>query len=113
MNRLRGSESVFGILARAGAVIIVWLALASAVSVACMLAFTWFFLPPTHTFQLKDGANWAVLAVYLSTAVVVSALAAQARRRAELAEAREREASRRAAAELEAEAFRRSDSLKT
>jgi len=89
------------------------LALACAVSVASMLAFNWFFLPPTHTLQLRDGANWAVLAVYLATAVVVSALAASARRRAELAEAREREAAARAAAELEAEALRRSDSLKT
>jgi two-component system sensor histidine kinase KdpD len=78
-----------------------------------MLAFNWFFLPPTHTFQLRDGANWAVLAVYLVTAVVVSALAARAKRRAELAEAREREATARAAAELEAEALRRSDALKT
>ncbi|HZR94399.1 MAG TPA: ATP-binding protein [Gaiellaceae bacterium] len=95
-------------------VAVLWgLALACAVSVASMLAFNWFFLPPTHTFQLRDGANWAVLAVYLSTAVVVSALAARARRRAELAEAREREAAARAAAELEAEALRRSDSLKT
>jgi K+-sensing histidine kinase KdpD len=95
-------------------VAVLWgLALAAAVSVASMLAFNWFFLPPTHTFQLRDGANWAVLAVYLATAVVVSALAARARRRAELAEAREREAAARAAAELEAEALRRSDSLKT
>src|SRR6202795_1921644 len=51
------------------------------VSVASMLAFNWFFLPPTHTFELRDGANWAVLAVYLVTAVVVSALAARARPR--------------------------------
>ena len=89
------------------------LGLATVVSVASMLAFNWFFLPPRHTFQLSDGANWAVLAVYLVTAVVVSALAARARRRAELAELREREAAARAAAELEAEALRRSDSLKT
>ena len=95
-------------------VAVLWgLALASVVSVASMLTFNWFFLPPTHTFQLRDSVNWAVLAVYLATAVVVSALAAQARRRAELAEAREREAAARAAAELEAEALRRSDSLKT
>ncbi len=95
-------------------VAVLWgLALACAVSVASMLAFNWFFLPPTHTFQLRDGANWAVLAVYLVTAVVVSALAARARRRAELAELREREAAARAAAELEAAALRRSDSLKT
>ena len=76
-------------------VAVLWgLALAARVSVASMLAFNWFFLPPTHTFQLRDGANWAALAVYLVTAVVVSALAARARRRAELAELRERERSR-------------------
>ena len=65
---------------------------ATLVSVASMLAFNWFFLPPTHTLQLSDGANWLALAVYLVTAIVVSALAASARRRAELAELREREA---------------------
>ena len=66
--------------------------LAAVVSVASMLAFNWFFLPPTHTFQLRDGANWAVLAVYLVTAVVVSALATSARHRQEDAEQRRREA---------------------
>src|SRR5436190_19214723 len=66
--------------------------LGAAVSVASMLTFNWFFLPPEHTFHLHDSANWAVLAVYLVTAFVVSALAARARRRAELAERREREA---------------------
>ncbi len=71
--------------------------LAVAVSVASMLTFNWFFLPPTHTFQLADEANWAVLTVYLVTAVVVGALAARARRRAELAERREREATALAA----------------
>ena len=67
-------------------------ALAAAVSIASMLTFNWFFLPPTHTFQLEDRSNWAVLSVYLVTAVVVGALAARARRRATLAERREREA---------------------
>jgi two-component system sensor histidine kinase KdpD len=67
-------------------------ALAAIVSVASMLVFNWFFLPPTHTFQLHDGANWAVLAVYLVTAVVVSALAARARHRQADAEQRRREA---------------------
>ncbi len=66
--------------------------LAAITSVASMLVFNWFFLPPTHTFQLRDGANWAVLAVYLVTAVVVSALAARARARQEDAEQRRREA---------------------
>ncbi len=67
------------------------LGLASVASVASMLAFNWFFLPPTHTFQLRDGANWLALGVYLVTAFVVSVLAARVRRRAETAERRERE----------------------
>ena len=48
---------------------------AGLVSVASMLAFNWFFLPPVHTFTLSDSRNWFALAVYLVTAVVVSGLA--------------------------------------
>jgi two-component system sensor histidine kinase KdpD len=66
--------------------------LALAVSVGSMLAFNWFFLPPKHTFQLQDAANWAALAVYCVTAVVVGFLAARARRRSADAEQRRREA---------------------
>jgi K+-sensing histidine kinase KdpD len=77
--------------------------LATGVSVASMLAFNWFFLPPTHTFQLQDTANWLALAVYLVTGVVVSVLATQVRRRSELAAERA----------VEAEAIRRSDTMKT
>jgi two-component system, OmpR family, sensor histidine kinase KdpD len=62
------------------------------VSVASMLAFNWFFLPPKHTLHLRDGENWVALAVYLVTAVVVSTLAARSRRREEQAIRREREA---------------------
>ena len=95
-------------------VAVLWgIGLATLVSVASMLAFNWFFLPPTHTLQLSDGANWLALAVYLVTAIVVSALAARARRRAELAELREREAAAMAEEVLEAEALRRSDAIKT
>jgi two-component system sensor histidine kinase KdpD len=65
--------------------------LAVAVSIASMLAFNWFFLPPTHSLQLRDGANWLALAVYLVVAVVVSALTARARRRRDDAEQRRRE----------------------
>jgi len=66
-----------------------WFALP--VSIASMLAFNWFYLPPVHTFTLADSENWFALAVYLCTAVVVSDLAARARRRAAAAEQRERE----------------------
>jgi two-component system, OmpR family, sensor histidine kinase KdpD len=66
--------------------------LAALVSVASMLAFNWFYLPPRHTFQLRDSGNWLALAVYLVTAVVVGALAARARRRRDDAEQRRAEA---------------------
>jgi len=49
------------------------------VSVVSMLVFNWFFLPPTHTFQLEDSQNWVALAVYLVTAVSVSGLATRRR----------------------------------
>jgi two-component system sensor histidine kinase KdpD len=62
------------------------------VAVASMLAFNWLFLPPKYTLELRESENWVALAVYLVTAVVVSALAADARRRAAEAEQRAREA---------------------
>ena len=58
------------------------LALGVPVSVVSMLAFNFFFLPPTHTFTLADSSNWLALGVFLVTAVVVSDLAARSRRRA-------------------------------
>ena len=85
-------------------VAVLWgLPLAIAVSIASMLAFNFFFLPPTHTFALNDPENWLALTVYLVTGVVVSVLATQARRRANLASERA----------VEAEAARRSDTMKT
>ena len=69
------------------------LAYALPVSIASMLAFNWFFLPPRHTFTLSDSENWVALAVYFATAVVVSGLATRSRRRASEAELRANEAS--------------------
>ena len=73
--------------------VIYGLPLALVVSIASMLAFNWFHLPPVHTFTLADSENWFALAVYFATAVVVSELAARARRRAASAEQREQESS--------------------
>ena len=75
------------------------LAYAIGVSVLSMLAFNFFFLPPLHTLALTDSGDWAALGVFLVTAVVVSELAALARRRA--------------LAAADAEALRRSDTVKT
>ncbi|HEX7627181.1 MAG TPA: ATP-binding protein [Gaiellaceae bacterium] len=81
---------VFAVLPIAVAWGLVW---SLPVAVASMLAFNFFFLPPTHTFTLRESENWFALAVYSVTALVVSELAARSRRRAADAEQREREAS--------------------
>jgi two-component system sensor histidine kinase KdpD len=62
--------------------------LAAVVSVASMLVFNWFFLPPYHSFHLKESQNWLALAVYLAIALTVSDLASRARARREDAEQR-------------------------
>jgi len=85
-----GALYVFAVLPVAVAWGIAW---ALPVSVASMLAFNFFFLPPTHTLTLRDSTNWFALAVYSVTALVVSELAARSRRRAADAEQRERESS--------------------
>ena len=72
---------------------------ALAVSIASMLAFNYFFLPPLHTLALTDSGNWVALAVFVVTSVVVSELSARARRRSFAA--------------AEADALRRSDAAKT
>jgi two-component system sensor histidine kinase KdpD len=72
---------------------------ALAVSIASMLAFNFFFLPPLYTLALTDSENWVALAVFVVTAVVVSELATRARRRTFAA--------------AEADMLRRSDAAKT
>jgi two-component system, OmpR family, sensor histidine kinase KdpD len=83
-------------------VAILWgTALAAIVSVASMLVFNWFFLPPYHSFHLHESQNWLALAVYLVIAFTVSALAARARARREDAEQRRAEAHALAEAALD------------
>ena len=53
------------------------------VSVAGMLIFNFFFLPPVHTLSMADSSNWLALGVFVATAAVVSELAARSRRRAD------------------------------
>ena len=91
-----------------------------AVSLASMLAFNFFFLPPVHTLTLADSKDWFALAVFVATAAVVSELAARSRRRAEESAAHARAATalleereRLAREALEAEALRRADVIKT
>jgi len=76
-------------------------ALAAIVSVASMLVFNWFFLPPYHSFNLHESQNWLALAIYLVIAFTVSALAARARARREDAEQRRAESHALAEAALD------------
>jgi two-component system sensor histidine kinase KdpD len=83
-------------------VAIVWgTALAAVVSVASMLAFNWFFLPPYHSFHLRESQNWLALGVYLAIAFAVGALAARARARRDDAEQRRAESDALAEAALD------------
>lgn len=63
-------------------------------SILGMLCFNFFFLPPFHMFTIADPQNWMALAAFFITALAVGQLSARARRRAEEAEAAQREVER-------------------
>src|ERR1700716_996424 len=71
-----------------GAATIWGLTVAIITSVAAVLAFNFFFIPPLHTFTVDDSQNWIALAAFLITAATASQLSARAQRRT--AEAQER-----------------------
>jgi two-component system sensor histidine kinase KdpD len=63
-------------------------------SLAGMLAYNFFFLPPIGTFTIADPQNWVALFVFLVTAITASQLSSSARRKAEEAVFREQEVQR-------------------
>jgi PAS domain S-box-containing protein len=60
---------------------------ATAASVAGMLCFNFFFLPPLYTFTIADPQNWVALAAFVVTAVTAGQLSDLAKRRAAETEA--------------------------
>ena len=54
-------------------------------SIAAMLCFNFFFLPPLGTLTISDPQNWIALAVFLAVSLVASNLSAAARDREALA----------------------------
>src|SRR5690349_178107 len=60
-------------------------------SVAAMLAFNYFFLPPVGRFTVADPQNWVALAAFLMTAIVGSQLSSRIRKAADVADRRRRE----------------------
>ncbi len=61
-------------------------------SLASVVAFNLFFIPPTGSLTVGDEENWISLVVFAATAVVTSRLAAGARRQSRESEARRRDA---------------------
>ena len=74
------------------AVSTVWgMAVSVAMSVAALLAFNYYFLPPVGAFTIADPQNWVALIAFLVVAVLSSRLATSARQKAADASARQRE----------------------
>ena len=74
------------------AVSAVWgMAVSALMSVAAMLAFNYFFLPPVGGFTVADPQNWVALLAFLTTAIVGSQLSSRIRKEADVADRRRRE----------------------
>ncbi|HXP22557.1 MAG TPA: ATP-binding protein [Candidatus Sulfotelmatobacter sp.] len=63
-------------------------------SVAAMLLFNYFFLPPIGTFTIADPQNWVALFAFLFTSIMGSQLSARIRKEANAAHSRRRELER-------------------
>jgi two-component system, OmpR family, sensor histidine kinase KdpD len=60
-----------------------------AMSIAAMLAFNYYFLPPAGTLSVADPQNWVALITFLIVAVIASHLSTRARQQAADASARQ------------------------
>jgi two-component system sensor histidine kinase KdpD len=77
------------------AVSTIWgIAVSVVMSLAAVLAYNYFFLPPVLTLTITDPQNWVALLAFLLTAVIGSDLSARAQRQAEEANRRRREIER-------------------
>src|ERR1700756_2131582 len=67
------------------AVSAVWgMAVSVLMSVAAMLAFNYFFLPPVGTLTIIDPQNWVALLAFLLTSITGSQLSSRIRREADV-----------------------------
>ena len=67
---------------------------ATVASIAAVLCFNFFFLPPVGTLTIADPQNWVAFVAFLVTAIVASQLSGRARRRELDAAARQRDLER-------------------
>ncbi len=70
------------------------IAVSIAMSVAAVLAYHYFILPPAHRIYFADPENWTALFAFLVTAIIGGHLSSRARRQAEEADQRRREVER-------------------
>jgi two-component system sensor histidine kinase KdpD len=89
-------------------------------SLAGILSFNFFFLPPFYTLNITGSENWVAFGAFLITALLVGQLSGYARRRAEESEARQKEIERlyqelkdAFTAATEAEALKQSEKMKS
>jgi len=74
------------------AVSAVWgMAVSVLMSVAAILAFNYFFLPPVGAFTVADPQNWVALLAFLVTSITGSRLSSRIRQEADIANRRRRE----------------------
>src|SRR6202158_6615403 len=77
------------------AVSAVWgMAVSVAMSLAAVVAFNYFFLPPVGTLTIADPQNWGALFAFLASSIIASQLAARVRREADEAQQRRSEIER-------------------
>lgn len=86
---------------------------AIAASVAAMLSFNYFFIPPIHTWTISDPQNLIAWAAFTITAIIAGELSAYARRRARESERLFNELQTAFEASAQAEAAKRSEKLKS
>jgi two-component system sensor histidine kinase KdpD len=67
---------------------------AVAMSIACVLCFNFFFLPPYYTLTVANPQNWIALFAFLATSLIAGSLSARVKRRAEESEKRQKEIER-------------------
>lgn len=63
-------------------------------SIAAMLCFNYYFLPPVNTLTISDPRNWVALFAFLATSLTASQLSARAKRRTREAIDRQKEIER-------------------
>jgi len=77
------------------AVSAVWgMAVSVVMSLAAVLVFNYYFLPPIHTFTIADPQNWVALGAFLFVSTMGSQLSARIRKEADEAISRRRELER-------------------